>query len=80
MYAKNPLQYRASDECLGVYVVYFLVQFWWVTAGMERPKDDYKESHNVRLASQDTLFGGQVSRLQVTFQHHTFSGLKSACI
>ena len=48
------------------------VEHGWVTAGMERPKDDYKESHNVRLASQDTLFGGQVSRLQVTFINTPF--------
>lgn len=33
--------------------------------GLERPKDDFKETHNVKLASRDTLFGGQVSRLQV---------------
>ena len=33
--------------------------------GMERPGDDYKQTHNVRLATRDTWFGGQVSRLQV---------------
>lgn len=33
--------------------------------GMERPQDDYKETHNVRLSTRDTLFGGQVSRLQI---------------
>ncbi|KAK9844034.1 hypothetical protein WJX81_002489 [Elliptochloris bilobata] len=33
--------------------------------GMERPKDDYKDTHNVRLALRDTEFGGQVSRWQV---------------
>jgi hypothetical protein len=33
--------------------------------GMERPRDDFKESNNVRLATRDKLFGGQVSRLQV---------------
>ena len=33
--------------------------------GMERPTDEYKLTHNVRLAPRDTLFGGQVSRLQV---------------
>eukprot|EP01024_Parvocaulis_polyphysoides_P001456 TRINITY_DN10386_c1_g1_i4.p2 TRINITY_DN10386_c1_g1~~TRINITY_DN10386_c1_g1_i4.p2 ORF type:complete len:486 (-),score=54.70 TRINITY_DN10386_c1_g1_i4:451-1884(-) len=33
--------------------------------GMERPTDRYKETHNVRLAEQDTLFEGQVSRLQI---------------
>ena len=33
--------------------------------GMERPQDDYKETHNLRLAPRDSTFGGQVSRLQV---------------
>ena len=33
--------------------------------GMERPRDDFKRTHNVQLATRDTLFGGQVSRLQV---------------
>ena len=33
--------------------------------GMEKPTDAYKKTHNVRLAAKDTLFGGQVSRLQV---------------
>lgn len=33
--------------------------------GMERPRDDYKLTHNVKLATRDKLFGGQVSRLQV---------------
>ncbi|KAL5562585.1 hypothetical protein UlMin_032332 [Ulmus minor] len=33
--------------------------------GMERPTDAYKETHNITLAVEDTLFGGQVSNLQV---------------
>ncbi|GAB2218949.1 hypothetical protein Drorol1_Dr00006573 [Drosera rotundifolia] len=33
--------------------------------GMERPTDSYKETHNVNLSLEDTLFGGQVSNLQV---------------
>ncbi|XP_057788276.1 protein TIC 62, chloroplastic [Salvia miltiorrhiza] len=33
--------------------------------GMERPTDSYKETHNVTLSEEDTLFGGQVSNLQV---------------
>jgi FKBP-type peptidyl-prolyl cis-trans isomerase len=33
--------------------------------GMERPKDDYKATHNVVLKGRDSLFGGQVSRLQI---------------
>jgi uncharacterized protein YbjT (DUF2867 family) len=33
--------------------------------GMERPKDDYKETHAVVLAPRDTYFGSQISRLQV---------------
>uniref|UniRef100_A0A2P2K8W1 Protein TIC 62ic isoform X1 n=1 Tax=Rhizophora mucronata TaxID=61149 RepID=A0A2P2K8W1_RHIMU len=33
--------------------------------GMERPTDAYKETHNITLSEEDTLFGGQVSNLQV---------------
>ncbi|XP_019169465.1 PREDICTED: protein TIC 62, chloroplastic [Ipomoea nil] len=33
--------------------------------GMERPTDTYKETHNITLSREDTLFGGQVSNLQV---------------
>ncbi|KAF8405152.1 hypothetical protein HHK36_010051 [Tetracentron sinense] len=33
--------------------------------GMERPTDAYKETHNILLAQEDSLFGGQVSNLQV---------------
>ncbi len=32
---------------------------------MERPRDDHKLTHNVKLAPRDQLFGGTVSRLQV---------------
>lgn len=35
--------------------------------GMERPTDAYKETHNTTLSKEDTLFGGQVSNLQVFF-------------
>ena len=33
--------------------------------GMERPGDDYKETHAMVLAPRDTYFGSQISRLQV---------------
>ncbi|XP_050366695.1 protein TIC 62, chloroplastic isoform X2 [Argentina anserina] len=33
--------------------------------GMERPTDAFKETHNITLAREDTLFGGLVSNLQV---------------
>eukprot|EP00879_Flechtneria_rotunda_P001613 GHRR01001773.1.p1 GENE.GHRR01001773.1~~GHRR01001773.1.p1 ORF type:complete len:965 (+),score=490.83 GHRR01001773.1:1271-4165(+) len=33
--------------------------------GMERPTDDYKNTHNLTLKRRDSVFGGQVSRLQV---------------
>ena len=33
---------------------------------MERPGDDFGETHNVVLQPRDQLFGGQVSRLQVS--------------
>jgi NAD(P)H-binding len=28
--------------------------------GMERPTDDYENTHNVRLSKEDTMWGGQV--------------------
>lgn len=37
--------------------------------GMERPTDAYKETHNITLSEEDTLFGGQVSNLQVLQSH-----------
>ena len=37
--------------------------------GLERPTDSYKETHNVRLSTADTLFGGQV---QLARHHHSF--------
>jgi len=33
--------------------------------GMERPKDDFELTHNIKLQAADTTFGGNVSRLQV---------------
>ena len=33
--------------------------------GMERPQDDYQETHPTVLAPRDTYFGNQISRLQV---------------
>jgi len=33
--------------------------------GMERPKDDFKDTHATRLEPRDSTFGGLVSRLQV---------------
>lgn len=38
--------------------------------GMERPTDTYKETHNITLSKEDTLFGGQVSNLQVLYFQH----------
>lgn len=32
---------------------------------MEKPGDDYKETHNLVFKNKDTTFGGQVSRLQI---------------
>lgn len=32
--------------------------------GMERPKDDYKASHNLVIKPRDSIFGGQVRRVQ----------------
>jgi hypothetical protein len=35
--------------------------------GMEKPTDAFKETHNLGLYRKDSLSGGQVSRLQVSF-------------
>ncbi|CAJ1933451.1 unnamed protein product [Sphenostylis stenocarpa] len=35
------------------------------TACMEQPTDAFKETHNITLSTEDTLFGGQVSNLQI---------------
>ncbi|CAM9643429.1 unnamed protein product [Choristocarpus tenellus] len=32
---------------------------------MERPTDEFEKTHNARVGSANTIFGGLVSRLQV---------------
>lgn len=45
---------------------YFTLLFQIVRpGGMERPTDSFKETHNITLSEEDTLFGGLVSNLQV---------------
>ena len=52
---------RAEEALEASNMVYTIVR----PGGMERPQDDYKATHNVTLQPRDSLFGGQVSRLQV---------------
>ncbi|KAL5704913.1 hypothetical protein ACHQM5_023273 [Ranunculus cassubicifolius] len=52
---------KAEEALLDSGLPYTIVR----PGGMERPTDAYKETHNVSLAKEDTLFGGQVSNLQV---------------
>ncbi len=52
---------RAEEALEASRLVYTIVR----PGGMERPQDDYKVTHKVALSPRDTLFGGQVSRLQV---------------
>lgn len=48
---------------------FFLIKFQIVRpGGMERPTDSFKETHNLTLSLEDTLFGGLVSNLQVLFK------------
>ena len=35
---------------------------------MEQPTDAFKETHNITLSREDTLFRGQVSNLQVVIR------------
>ncbi|XP_038983622.1 protein TIC 62, chloroplastic isoform X2 [Phoenix dactylifera] len=52
---------KAEEALLASGLPYTIVR----PGGMERPTDSYKETHNIVLANEDTLFGGQVSNLQV---------------
>lgn len=53
---------RKAEEALLVSgIPYSIVR----PGGMERPTDAFKETHNITLSQEDTLFGGQVSNLQV---------------
>lgn len=46
---------------------------------MERPTDAYKETHNITLSTEDTLFGGQVSNLQVLLREVYSSAVMFFC-
>ncbi|KAL2477194.1 protein TIC [Forsythia ovata] len=52
---------KAEEALLASGLPYTIVR----PGGMERPTDSYKETHNITLSQEDTLFGGQVSNLQV---------------
>ncbi|KAL2523827.1 hypothetical protein Adt_08881 [Abeliophyllum distichum] len=52
---------KAEEALLASGLPYTIVR----PGGMERPTDSYKETHNITLSREDTLFGGQVSNLQV---------------
>ncbi|KAH7833559.1 hypothetical protein Vadar_007588 [Vaccinium darrowii] len=52
---------KAEEALLASGLPYTIVR----PGGMERPTDAYKETHNISLSKEDTLFGGQVSNLQV---------------
>ncbi|KAK9287081.1 hypothetical protein L1049_015491 [Liquidambar formosana] len=52
---------KAEEALIASGVPYTIVR----PGGMERPTDAYKETHNITLSQEDTLFGGQVSNLQV---------------
>nr|XP_043619518.1 protein TIC 62, chloroplastic [Erigeron canadensis] len=52
---------KAEEALLASGIPYTIVR----PGGMERPTDTFKETHNLTLAMEDTLFGGLVSNLQV---------------
>lgn len=52
---------KAEEALLASGLPYTIVR----PGGMERPTDDYKKTHNMTSSEQDTLFGGQVSNLQI---------------
>lgn len=52
---------KAEEALLASGIPYTIVR----PGGMERPTDSFKETHNLTIATEDTLFGGLVSNLQV---------------
>ncbi|XP_073148868.1 protein TIC 62, chloroplastic [Henckelia pumila] len=52
---------KAEEALLASGLSYTIVR----PGGMERPTDSFKETHNITLSEEDTLFGGLVSNLQV---------------
>lgn len=52
---------KAEEALLASGVPYTIVR----PGGMERPTDAFKETHNITLSTEDTLFGGLVSNLQI---------------
>ncbi|KAG9440888.1 hypothetical protein H6P81_021053 [Aristolochia fimbriata] len=52
---------KAEEALLASGLAYTIVR----PGGMERPTDSFKETHNLVLSNEDTLFGGLVSNLQV---------------
>ncbi|KAL3515212.1 hypothetical protein ACH5RR_022114 [Cinchona calisaya] len=52
---------KAEEALLASGLPYTIVR----PGGMERPTDSFKETHNLTLSQEDTLFGGLVSNLQV---------------
>ncbi|KAJ7001196.1 hypothetical protein D5086_008944 [Populus alba] len=52
---------KAEEALIASGVPYTIVR----PGGMERPTDAFKETHNITLSEEDTLFGGLVSNLQV---------------
>ncbi|XP_049400185.1 protein TIC 62, chloroplastic isoform X5 [Solanum stenotomum] len=52
---------KAEEALLASGLPYTIVR----PGGMERPTDSFKETHNITISEEDTLFGGLVSNLQV---------------
>ncbi|XP_071930798.1 protein TIC 62, chloroplastic-like isoform X2 [Coffea arabica] len=52
---------KAEEALLASGLPYTIVR----PGGMERPTDAFKETHNITVSQEDTLFGGLVSNLQV---------------
>ncbi|KAK7264328.1 hypothetical protein RJT34_31935 [Clitoria ternatea] len=52
---------KAEEALLASGIPYTIVR----PGGMERPTDAFKETHNITLSTEDTLFGGLVSNLQI---------------
>lgn len=59
---------QAENELIRSGMLYTIVR----PGGMERPTDSYKDTHNTVIYPRDSMFSGQISRLQVCSLHITY--------
>lgn len=65
---------QAENELIRSGMLYTIVR----PGGMERPTDTYKDTHNTVMYARDSMFTGQISRLQVRFSMSFLNALSQS--